>query len=78
MPTSIRLEPELERCLNELVRKTGRSKSFYLHEMIRRSFEDVHDYYIAEAALERYRRGEERAYTLDEVSAELGLDDQAA
>jgi RHH-type rel operon transcriptional repressor/antitoxin RelB len=78
MPTSIRLEPELERCLTELVKKTGRSKSFYLHEMIRRSFEDVHDYYVAEAAMERLRRGEERTYTLDEVSAELGLDDRAA
>jgi RHH-type transcriptional regulator, rel operon repressor / antitoxin RelB len=78
MPTSIRLEPELERCLTELVKRTGRSKSFYLHEMIRRSFEDVHDYYIAEAAMERHRRGQERTYTLEEVSAELGLDDRAA
>lgn len=78
MPTSIRLDPELERCLNLLAEKTGRTKSFYLHEMIRRSFEDVHDYYVAEAALERYRRGEEKSYTLDEVSAELGLDDRAA
>lgn len=78
MPTSIRLEPELERCLAELAERTGRSKSFYLHEMIRRSFEDVHDYYIAEAAMDRLRRGEERTYTLEEVSAELGLDDRAA
>lgn len=78
MPTSIRLDPELERCLDKLVKETGRSKSFYLHEMIRRSFEDVYDYYVAEAAMERLRRGEERTYTLDEVSAELGLDDRAA
>lgn len=78
MPTSIRLDPELERALDALSEKTGRSKSFYLHEMIRRSFEDVHDYYVAESAMERYRRGEERTYTLDEVSAELGLDDRAA
>ena len=78
MPTSIRLDPELERSLDKLAKETGRSKSFYIHEMIRRSFEDVHDYYIADAAMERLRRGEERTYTLDEVSAELGLDDRAA
>lgn len=75
MPTSIRLEPEIEQRIHELSEKTGRTKAFYLREMILRSLEDVEDYYLAEAALERLRRGEERTYTSAEVRRELGLDD---
>ncbi len=75
MPTSIRLEPEIEQRIEELSERTGRTKAFYLREMILRSLEDVEDYYLAEAALERLRKGEERTYTSAEVRRELGLDD---
>lgn len=78
MPTTIRLSKETEERLNELAAKTGRTKAYYLREFIERGLEDLEDYYAAEAAMESYRRGEERTYTLDEVRAELGLDDQAA
>lgn len=75
MPTTVRLEPEIEERLNALSSKTGRSKAYYLKEFIQRGLEDTEDYYLAHEASERYRRGEERAYTLEEVSRELGLDD---
>lgn len=75
MSTSIRLEPELERRLDALAQQTGRTKSFYLREMIARSIEDVEDFYLADAAMERIRKGEERTYTSAEVRKELGLDD---
>ena len=78
MATSVRLEPEIEARLNALAEKTGRTKAYYIRELINRGLEDVEDYYLAHAAMERYERGEERAQTLDEVSKELGLDDQAA
>lgn len=78
MATSVRLSPEIEERLNALAKKTGRTKAYYLREFIEQGLEDLEDYYAAEAALERYRRGEERAYTLEEVMAELGLDDKAA
>jgi len=78
MPTTIRLDPETEQRLTALAEKTGRTKAYYLREFIERGLEDLEDYYAAEAAMERYRRGEERVYTLEEVSAELGLDDKAA
>ncbi|TPJ20943.1 ribbon-helix-helix protein, CopG family [Mesorhizobium sp. B2-7-2] len=59
MPTSIRLAPEIEERLDFLAAKTGRSKAYYLRELIERGLEDVEDYYLAAEVLERIRRGEE-------------------
>ena len=59
MPTSIRLAPEIEERLAFLAAKTGRSKAYYLRELIERGLEDVEDYYLAAEVLERIRRGEE-------------------
>ncbi|WP_192181298.1 type II toxin-antitoxin system RelB family antitoxin [Mesorhizobium amorphae] len=59
MPTSIRLAPEIEERLDFLATKTGRSKAYYLRELIERGLEDVEDYYLAAEVLERIRSGEE-------------------
>jgi RHH-type transcriptional regulator, rel operon repressor / antitoxin RelB len=59
MPTSIRLAPEIEERLDFLATKTGRSKAYYLRELIERGLEDVEDYYLAADVLERIRSGEE-------------------
>ena len=75
MATSIRLDEETEKRLDRLAKETGRTKAYYLREMIERSFEDIEDYYLATAALERVRSGEEGTVTLEELEAELGLAD---
>lgn len=75
MPTSIRLPEEAERELDALAAETGRSKSFYLREFVLRGLEDARDYRQASAALERYRRGEEKTYSSAEVRKYLGLED---
>jgi len=75
MPTSIRLTPEIEQRLDLLVSKTGRSKAFYLREIIEQGLDDMEDYYLAADVLERVRKGEERVYPLDEVERDLGLAD---
>ena len=74
MPTSIRLDADLERRLTVLARQTGRTKAFYLREIIATGIEDMEDYYLAEQVMQRVRSGEEKVYSLDDVSAELGLD----
>ncbi|MDN5928945.1 MAG: DUF6290 family protein [Hyphomicrobiales bacterium] len=74
MPTSIRLNPETEQRLEQLAAKTGRTKAYYLREIIERGLEDVEDYYLAVAALERLRKGEEQIHSSAEVRKELGLD----
>ncbi|MBZ9601759.1 type II toxin-antitoxin system RelB family antitoxin [Phyllobacterium chamaecytisi] len=75
MPTSIRLTPEIEQRLDLLASKTGRSKAFYLREIIEHGLDDMEDYYLAADVLERVRKGEERVYSLDEVERDLGLAD---
>jgi RHH-type rel operon transcriptional repressor/antitoxin RelB len=75
MPTSIRLAPETEKRLDKLATRTGRSKAFYLREIIERGLEEIEDYYDAARVLERVRKGEERVRSLTEVERELGLAD---
>ncbi len=75
MPTSIRLAPETEQRLNFLASQTGRTKAFYLREVIERGLEDMEDYYLAADVLERLRRGKEKVYSSADVRNALGLDD---
>jgi len=75
MATSIRLAPETEQRLDFLAAQTGRTKAFYLREIIEKGLEDVEDCYLAAEVLERVRKGQERTYSAAEVRADLGLDD---
>ena len=75
MATSIRLKPEIEQRLNFLASQTGRTKAFYLRELIERGLEDMEDYYLAADVVERIRRGVEGVHTASEVRNALELDD---
>ena len=75
MPTSIRLEPEIEARLDALAARTGRTKAYYLRELITRNLDDLEDYYRAVEISERIRRGEEKTHSWKDVRRELGLDD---
>ncbi|MDR1685489.1 MAG: DUF6290 family protein [Desulfovibrio sp.] len=72
---TIRLPQEMETRLNALSDATNRPKSFYVREALERSLEDLEDVYLAEAALERFRAGGEKAVPLEEVERRLGLAD---
>lgn len=74
MATSIRIAPETEKRLDFLANQTGRTKAFYLRELIERGLEDLEDYYLAADVLERVRKGEEEIYSVAEVRKSLGLD----
>ncbi len=75
MATSIRLAPETERRLDFLASRTGRTKAFYLREIIERGLDDMEDYYLAAEVLERLRQGRERVHAATDVRRDLGLDD---
>lgn len=75
MATSIRLDPEVEERLNFLATQTGRTKAFYLRELITRGLEDLEDYYLAADVLERVRKGEEEVLSSSDVRRSLELDD---
>ncbi len=73
MATSIRLDVATEQRLDKLAAQTGRTKAYYLRELVKNGLEDLEDYYLAAATMERVRKGEEPVYTLDEVERDLGL-----
>lgn len=75
MATSIRLDPAIEKRLDHLAAQTGRTKAYYLRELVTNGLEDLEGYYLAAATMERVRKGEERVYTLEEVERDLGLAD---
>jgi RHH-type rel operon transcriptional repressor/antitoxin RelB len=50
---ALRLPPEIEKRLDALARKTGRTKSFYAREAILRHIEDLEDYHLARRRLAR-------------------------
>ena len=75
MATSIELTPDAEKRLDFLASQTGRSKDFYLRELIERGLEDLEDYYLAADVLERLRKGTEKVYSAAAVREALALDD---
>jgi len=72
---ALRLPPDIEKRLEALARKTGRTKSFYGREAILRHLDDLEDMYLAEKILDRIKSNRERTFTIDEVERELGLED---
>ena len=75
MPTSIRLPAEVENRLDFLASQTGRSKAYYLREIIENGIDDMEDYYLAVDVLERVRKDQEEIHSAKDVRKELGLDD---
>ena len=75
MATSVRLAQETEQRLDFLASNTGRTKAYYLREIVERGIEDMEDYYLAADVLERVRKGQERVHSAADVRKDLGLDD---
>ena len=75
MPTSIRLPEEIERRLDDLARRTGRTKAYYIREMILEKIDELEDYYLAADGLSRVRKGEETVYDAEQVRKDFGLED---
>jgi RHH-type rel operon transcriptional repressor/antitoxin RelB len=67
---AVRLDPEMEKELEQLAAATGRSKSFYVKEALAAYLEDRADYLLTLAALER----KEPRTSLADVRRELGLE----
>jgi RHH-type transcriptional regulator, rel operon repressor / antitoxin RelB len=70
---AIRLPEAIEKRLEKLAKRTGRTKTFYAREAILKHLEDLEDVYEAERVLERVRAGKEDTHPLTEVAKHLGL-----
>ena len=75
MATSIRLEPAIEQRLDKLAQMTGRTKAYYLRELVTDGLDDLEDYYQAAATMERVRKGDETIHSAAQVRQHLGLAD---
>jgi len=72
---AIRLPQSIEKRLEKLARRTGRTKTFYVREAILHHLEDLEDVYAAELVLERIRSGKEKTIPLRDVMKRHGLVD---
>ncbi len=75
MTTSVRFDDLIEKRLDELAKKTGRTKSYYIRELVESHIDDLEDYYLGSSTLERVRAGKEKVHTSASVREQLGLDD---
>jgi RHH-type rel operon transcriptional repressor/antitoxin RelB len=71
MMLAVRLDAEVERRLEALAARTGRTKTFYAREAIEAHLDDLEDFYLAEERMKTFRDGD--AIPLAEVKRELGL-----
>ncbi|PCJ17301.1 MAG: CopG family transcriptional regulator [Candidatus Cloacimonadota bacterium] len=74
MATSIRLKSDIENRLNHLALATGRTKAYYLRELIENGLDDLEDCYLADSIMEKVHKGKEKIYSSKEMKKELGLD----
>jgi len=70
---AIRLPQSIEKRLEKLARRTGRTKTYYVRQAILEHLEDLEDMYLAERALDRIRSGEEQTIPLKNVMKRHGL-----
>ncbi|MGC2618484.1 MAG: DUF6290 family protein [Acidobacteriaceae bacterium] len=71
---AIRLPEDIEKRLDRLAERSGRTKTWYAREAILRHLEDLEDLQAAESELIATREGRSKTYTLEEVERSPGLD----
>ncbi len=71
---AIRLPDAIEKRLDRLARRTGRTKTFYAREAILQHLEELEDLYQAEPSLARIRSGKDRTIPLNQVMQRHGME----
>jgi RHH-type rel operon transcriptional repressor/antitoxin RelB len=71
---AIRLPASIEKRLEKLARRTGRTKAYYAREAILQHLDDLEDLSMAEGVLDRIRKGEERTIPLEDVVKRHGVE----
>jgi RHH-type rel operon transcriptional repressor/antitoxin RelB len=71
---AIRLSPDIEKRLENLAKKTGRTKTFYARAAIVEYIEDLEDIYLAEERLEDIRTGRSKTIPLREIMDRYALE----
>jgi len=71
---AIRLPESIEKRLEKLARRTGRTKTYYVREAILQHLEEIEDVYLAERALERIRSDKARTIPLKDAMKRHGVE----
>ncbi len=71
--TSIRLERDIEQRLDNLAAQTGRTKSYYLRELIHAGLDALEAQYLVAAGQERMRKVELAGSAAEQLRRKLGL-----
>jgi RHH-type transcriptional regulator, rel operon repressor / antitoxin RelB len=72
---AIRLPEDIERRLEALAKRTGRTKTFYARQAILEHLDDLEDVFLAEKRLQSLQAGRTRSVPLSEVLRDYGLED---
>ncbi|HXM69090.1 MAG TPA: DUF6290 family protein [Candidatus Acidoferrum sp.] len=70
---AIRLPDNIEKRLNRLAKRTGRTKTYYAREAILQHLEELEDIYLAEKRLAEIRAGRVRTIPLEKVMRRYGI-----
>jgi RHH-type rel operon transcriptional repressor/antitoxin RelB len=71
---AIRLPESIEKRLNRLAKRTGRTKTYYAREAILQYLDDLEDIYFAEKELEAIRSGRAKPVPLEKVMRRYGME----
>jgi RHH-type transcriptional regulator, rel operon repressor / antitoxin RelB len=71
---AIRLPPEIEKQLERLAKRTGRTKTFYAREAILNYLEDMEDSLIAEKAWDAFEKSGRKTIPMADVLKRYGMD----
>ena len=71
---AIRLPETIEKRLDQLAKRTGRTKTYYAREAILQHLDELEDVYLAEKRLEAVRSGRSRTIPLEKVMRHYGLE----
>jgi RHH-type transcriptional regulator, rel operon repressor / antitoxin RelB len=72
---AIRLPATIEKRLDRLAKRTGRTKTYYAREAILQHLDDLEDIYLAEKRLAAICSGRTKTTPLEEVVRRYGLED---
>jgi RHH-type rel operon transcriptional repressor/antitoxin RelB len=72
---AIRLPANIEQRLDQLAKRTGRTKTYYAREAILQHIDDLEDVYYAEKALADIRSGRSKPVPLEKVMRRYGVED---
>jgi RHH-type rel operon transcriptional repressor/antitoxin RelB len=72
---AIRLPEKIEKRLDRLAKRTGRTKTYYAREAILQHLDELEDVYIAEQRLEAVRSGRSKPVPIEKVMRRYGMAD---